>query len=177
MSDEAHKPDLTALEAGLASLAPAAPAINRDFLFYHAGRSASRQGRGIWPYTTGLMTLLSLGLGWAAMHRSLPLPTPGNSEQRMVTVSPNKVEESPAKTEKESSNSPLASRHHLEDKTMEERMRDLRLRDQVLLMGVDALPSSPKYDLPERRAPLDPLLGMPATVLDEPGRNVLKGLN
>jgi hypothetical protein len=178
MSDEAHKPDLTALEAGLASLAPAAPAINRDFLFYHAGRTAARQGLGIWPYTTGLMTLLSLGLGWVAMQRSQPLPTPENFEQRIVIVPANKPDDLPSKPDKESTYAPLVTRQHQgDDKMMEDRVRDLRLRDQVLRLGVDTLPSSPKYDSPERRAPLDPLLGMPATALDEPGRNVLKGFN
>jgi hypothetical protein len=56
-------------------------------------------------------------------------------------------------------------------------MHDLKVRDQVLLMGVDALPSVKEPNSAEKRAPLDPLLGMPATILDEPGRNILKGLN
>jgi hypothetical protein len=177
MSDEAHNPELTALEAGLAALAPAAPAIDRDYLFYHAGRTAARQGRGVWPYTTGLMAIVALGLGWVAVHRPQPLPIVEKPEQRVVYVPISKPNDLPATSDKESGHAPRLTRHQSEDRSMEEKMRDLRVRDQVLLMGVDALPSLSGSNSPEKRAPLDPLLGMPATVLDEPGRNILKGLN
>jgi hypothetical protein len=177
MSDEAHNPDLTALEAGLASLAPAAPAIDRDYLFYHAGRTAARQGRGVWPYTTGLMAALALGLGWVAIHRPQPLPLVENPEPRIVYVPSPKSNELPPKPENDGPSTRPATLPQVKERTFEDRMKDLRIRDQVLLMGVDALPRQPESTIPEKRARLDPLLGMPATVLDEPGRNILKGLN
>jgi hypothetical protein len=177
MSDQAHNPELMALEAGLASLAPAAPAIDRDYLFYHAGRTAAPQGRGIWPYTTGLMAILALGLGWAAMHRPQPLPNLDKQEPRIVYVPIDKPQEAPAKPDRDSSQAPSMALNQPNARTIEEKMRDLKVRDQVLLMGIDALPNVQEPSSPEKRAPLDPLLGMPATILDEPGRNILKGLN
>jgi hypothetical protein len=177
MSEQAHNPELTALEARLTALAPAAPAIDRDYLFYHAGRTAARQGRGVWPYTTALMALVALGLGWVAVHRSQPLPPLEKTETRIVYVPMAKPDDSPVKPDRDSGQAPAMVLNQTKARTIEERMHDLKLRDQVLLMGIDALPNPQESTLPEKRAPLDPLLGMPATVLDEPGRNILKGLN
>ena len=177
MSDQAHNPELTALEAGLAALAPAAPAIDRDYLFYHAGRTAARQGRGIWPYTTALMAFVALGLGWAALHRPQPLPPLEKTETRIVYVPIAKPDDSPVKRDSDGGQASAMAFNQTRARTIEEKMRDLKVRDQVLLMGVDALPSVQEPNSPEKRAPLDPLLGMPATILDEPGRSILKGLN
>ena len=62
MSASAPDPDLTAIEAGLRSLVPIAPPIDRDRLFYDAGRRSVR--RGPWPLATGAFGLLSVFLGW-----------------------------------------------------------------------------------------------------------------
>jgi hypothetical protein len=176
MSEQAHNPELTALEAGLATLAPAAPAIDRDYLFYHAGRTAARQGRGVWPYTTGLMAVIAFGMGWMAVHRPQPLPVVEKQEPRIVYVREPSPTEPPTKRSDEPVES-ISSPIRRPESTAEAKLREMRIREQVLLMGVDALPRLPESTAPEKRAPLDPLLGMPATVLDEPGRNILKGLN
>ena len=63
MSQENFDPKLIALESALASLAPAAGAINRDKLFFHAGqRAASRRG-WLWPCATVTLGLVSMALG------------------------------------------------------------------------------------------------------------------
>jgi hypothetical protein len=63
MSPESFDPKLIALESALASLAPAAGAINRDKLFFHAGqRAASRRG-WLWPCATVTLALVSTALG------------------------------------------------------------------------------------------------------------------
>ena len=63
MSQESFDPKLIALESALASLAPAAGAINRDKLFFHAGqRAASRRG-WLWPCATVTLALVSAALG------------------------------------------------------------------------------------------------------------------
>ena len=59
MTQESFDPKLIALESALASLAPAAGAINRDKLFFHAGqRAASRRG-WLWPCATLTLALVS----------------------------------------------------------------------------------------------------------------------
>jgi hypothetical protein len=63
MSQESFDPKLIALESALESLAPAAGAINRDKLFFHAGqRAASRRG-WLWPCATVTLALVSAALG------------------------------------------------------------------------------------------------------------------
>jgi hypothetical protein len=176
MSEQSPQRELTALEAGLAALAPCSPGIDRDYLFYHAGRTAARGGRGVWPYTTALMAVLALGLGWIAVHRPQPLPSIDQPEPRIVYI---RVDNSPSPP---SAANPAHRRPTPripdlgEADSAQELASGIHVREQVLLMGVDALPSSQAPSSPEKRPPLDPLLGMPATILDEPGRNILKGL-
>ena len=63
MSQESFDPKLIALESALASLTPAAGAINRDKLFFHVGqRAASRRG-WLWPCATVTLGLVSMALG------------------------------------------------------------------------------------------------------------------
>jgi hypothetical protein len=176
MSEQSPQRELTALEAGLAALAPCSPGIDRDYLFYHAGRTAARGGRGVWPYTTALMAVLALGLGWIAVHRPQPLPSIDQPEPRFVYIHVDKSP-TPTSTANPAHRRPTPRIPDLgEADSAQELASGIHVREQVLLMGVDALPSAQAPSSPERRPPLDPLLGLPATILDEPGRNILKGL-
>lgn len=58
-------PELTALAGALASLSPALPALNRDQLFFEAGRRAARPRPRPWgwPLATGLCATVAVGLG------------------------------------------------------------------------------------------------------------------
>ena len=53
-------PDLTALAARLAGLTPAAPALDRDRLFFAAGRRAAGRRAWAWPLATGLCAALDV---------------------------------------------------------------------------------------------------------------------
>src|SRR5260370_40608800 len=62
MSQESFDPKLIALESALASLAPAAGAIDRDKLFFHAGQRAASRRRWLWPSATVTLALASAAL-------------------------------------------------------------------------------------------------------------------
>src|SRR5437660_1699824 len=59
MSEEARPAELNALEAALAALAPATPAMDRDRLMFHAGQETKRRGRWAWPAVTAAALLLA----------------------------------------------------------------------------------------------------------------------
>ncbi|MFL5245624.1 MAG: hypothetical protein ACJ8FY_26305 [Gemmataceae bacterium] len=176
MSEQSSDGKLTTLEAGLMALAPRSAGIDRDYLFYHAGRAAARGGRGVWPYTTALMAALAVGLGWVAVHRPQGAPGLDSVEPRIVYVPIERPAPVPP-TLASARQGPKSGRPDYVDRSSaREQEQMLRLREQVLFMGVDALTTANASSGPEISAGLDPLLGLPATVLDEPGRNLLKGL-
>jgi hypothetical protein len=115
-------------------------------------------------------------LGWIAVHRPQPLPSLDRPEARIVYV-PVEKSPSPPSAANPASRRPTSRIPDLgEADSTQELASGVHVREQVLLMGVDALPSAQAPSSPEKQPPLDPLLGMPATILDEPGRNILKGL-
>jgi hypothetical protein len=67
MSPESFDPKLIALESALASLAPAAGAMNRDKLFFHAGQRAASRRDWLWPCATVTLALVSTALGLVMM--------------------------------------------------------------------------------------------------------------
>ena len=82
MSDTPHDPRLTALEAALATLQPAAPLLSRDRLMFEAGRRAVRPSR-FWPLATVGSSLIAVILGLmlylqpgSQVHQNaVPVPT------------------------------------------------------------------------------------------------------
>lgn len=94
--------DLTALESALASLAPSAPALNRDQLLFEAGRSAAPR-RLHWPLLTTAFAGLSAVLGVQLMtraepatrivevvvHQPAPVPVPKVEVVEPATTTPN----------------------------------------------------------------------------------------
>lgn len=141
-------PELRAVEAALAGLVPAAPAVNRDRLLYEAGRRSAPRGRA-WPLAT---------LGFAALSAVLALHRPEPAVRMVervvyvpaVTPSSDVVEkppEPPAAGTALAAIEPSASGGEY-----------LRQREQVLRWGADALPDLPPAS-PVPTVPLEQLLG------------------
>ena len=142
-------PELRAVEAALAGLVPAAPAVNRDRLLFEAGRRSAAPGRA-WPLATLGFAVLSAAL---ALYRPAPtarevervvyVPVPASSSEVVE-----KVSEPPAAESMVAAVEPPAFGGEY-----------LRRREQVLRWGADALPDvSPGPAAPS--VPLDRLFGL-----------------
>jgi hypothetical protein len=74
MSEPLHDPSLTAVEAALASLTPAAGSISRDALLFRAGQASIRR-RWFWPSATAVLGTVSAALAavmlWSPVRQSL----------------------------------------------------------------------------------------------------------
>lgn len=142
MSDETHEPELTAMEAGLRSLTPRAPAIDRDRLLFLAGRTSARRRVAAWRIGAIGSTLAAVGLALALYSRPAPervevevvrwLPAPG--EQRSPAV------ELAGPTD----SSPTLAWPYLDH---HEPYGQMQLRRLAFNHGVDALPQSSAADL------------------------------
>ena len=114
-AQEPLKPDLAAVEAALASLAPRPATLNRDWVMFLAGRAAAAQSgrrwtRWLWPCATAASLLLALALGVRGQRPSAPAhqaPQVGASAAPAARPGPHTY---------------------------------LKLREVVLARGVDALP-------------------------------------
>jgi hypothetical protein len=146
-------PELRAVEAALAGLVPAAPAVNRDRLLFEAGRRSAARGRA-WPLATLGFAVLSGVFAIAtfsallAMYRTKPevrvvyVPVPASSAEVVE-----KAPEPPAPERVLAAAGPTFSGNEY-----------LRQRQQVLRWGADALPDPPP-DPPGPTVPLESLLG------------------
>jgi hypothetical protein len=95
MSPEARPPDITALEAALAQLAPNPERFNRDRVMFQAGQQSLARNRNGWRWATAVMTLVAVTLGVTHLGRPAP-PT----EVRIVYVpAPAEAPVVPANTE------------------------------------------------------------------------------
>ncbi len=137
MSGEAHDPQLSGLEALLAGLAPLPGRLDRDQLLFRAGQASMTRTSWLLPGATTLLALLALGLGVALVWR----PSPSAVERVVyVPVQPPapaaiSVPELPAPVDVKPAR--VQGKDHLAQADY------LRLRDQVLRLGVDALPPPP----------------------------------
>jgi hypothetical protein len=145
-------PELDALTAALGGLSPATPALNRDRLIYEAGRRAASPRR-VWPIATGVLAILSVGLGARLATTSVPAPL-----VEYVYVSPPPAPES---------HPPVYAYGSPETVTPRSSGAGyLRLRDQVVRFGADSLPDAgPTYFAPPQD--VEKMLGLPAGTLDE----------
>jgi hypothetical protein len=139
MPENLPDPNLTALEAALASLTPAPGRIDRDRLLFRAGQASVTRRRWLWPASTGLMASAAATLCFLLLARPDPAPV-----ERVVFV---RVEPPEAPAPKTAS-SPPASRETApslaaEDTAGATQVSYFRLQDQVLRWGLDALPSPP----------------------------------
>jgi hypothetical protein len=91
MSEPARDPEVTALEAGLAGLAPAPAVFDRDRLMFRAGLAAARRPGWLWPCAAGV-----LGLATATLAVLLALrPGPVVVERVVYREVPVRIERQP----------------------------------------------------------------------------------
>jgi hypothetical protein len=151
-------PELAALSAALGALPPAPPALDRDRLFFEAGRRAARPRPWAWPLAACTFAALSAGLSVRLAVPPEPAP-----EVRVIYVSaPTSGADAP-----DTPSPPAPARADL--LAFEPRTADapyLRLRDQVARFGADALPRSPAA-APTPHAPIERMLGLPFGSLDD----------
>jgi hypothetical protein len=123
MSEAAHNPEMKAVEAALAALAPRAERLDRDQVMYRAGQAAARPG-WTWPVAASLsLVALALLAGY-----DLSKPTPQAVERVVYVRVPEPVYASP--------DAGLSGQQ-----ISAESGAYLHLRDRVLSYGVDALPA------------------------------------
>ena len=141
-------PELAALSAALGALAPAPPALDRDRLFFEAGRRATRPPARAWPLAACGFAALAVALGLRLATAPVPAPI-----ERIVVMTAPASRRAPAERvgERPEFVSPVVQRPasgypagspdsfvlHPTDAPY------LRLRDQVLRFGADTLPDLP----------------------------------
>jgi hypothetical protein len=164
MSEEIREPDLAAVEAALAGLAPAPGGVSRDQVLFRAGQASVRRGWG-WPCATGVMTCVAAVLGVALLLR--PVPQGAHSTHYVLIPAPSleSFPVAPAPT--------VAREDPLPPEETEEEMPRLqisyfKLQDQVLRWGVDALPRPPAPATDHQPLNLRQLLGEPPAPPDTP---------
>jgi hypothetical protein len=120
------------LEGRLRSLVPSSHGLQRDNLMFQAGRRAGRRHLVPWQATSAVLLAGSLTLGWLSLD-----PEPRPDPSLLVQVEP--IAETTRPAMHQSSPSPgrivLAKVTHPSEYS--------RLRELVLLEGVDALPDAP----------------------------------
>jgi hypothetical protein len=124
-------PDERELEAQLAGLRPAQPAMERDELMFRAGQATAARRLHRWQGATSLMGLALLGV-WLCQPVPLTPPQP-----LLGTIpDPQKTEEPPVPTV-----APAAQPWLRQDPESPSPIRQyLALRSRVIMEGVDALP-------------------------------------
>ena len=138
-------PALRAVEDYLTGLAPAAPELSRDRLLYEAGRRSAGPGRA-WPAATLVFAGLAVAMGVRDYTRPEPVP---QWVERVVYLP---ADENPPVGRVESSRpavstpTPDGGSRRLDPPYGRPNPPSddyLRLRDQALRLGVDALPAPP----------------------------------
>jgi hypothetical protein len=140
-SEEFPVEDLNATEASLAALVPIPAALDRDRLMFQAGRAAPAGFHWGWPAATGILAAVAAALALVMILRP-PVVT-----ETVVVRSP--VESAPApppsKTAPELSEGPeiVALAPPAGQAESLAPAGYLRLQEQILHWGLDALPSGP----------------------------------
>jgi hypothetical protein len=160
-----HTPDpaLNRFTHGLANLAPDPGGLDRDRLLFRAGGVLPTRRLRCWQAVAGLLAVAALSLGTALLLR------PTRTEEQVVYVSvpiflpippeePDPTETPPRLPGRAEPSPRPGARTELDG---------FRLRQQVLLVGVEALPPPHAWSGPAPAPmPLETLLGMPAESLD-----------
>lgn len=146
MQEERLTPAESELESALRSLRPARAAIDRDRLMFQAGRASARRGGRVW---LGATMALAAALGVSLVVR------PGPREVVRIV----RVEAEAPKPEVTPARSFIAARAIRAGRLG--RGEYLRLREEVLAKGLDALPQPETTAAPEPREDLEKLLGIP----------------
>jgi hypothetical protein len=154
MSSPAPDPSLAAVEAALAGLAPRPGNIDRDQLLFRAGQASVRRRGWLWPTAAALSTTFAAALGLLLLLRPEPSPV-----ERVVVVKV--VEPAPTPPPAPEPPAPLPSGAlvwHV-DEPGPVPSDYLRLRDQMIRWGADALPSAAPVSAPPPAPELDRLRG------------------
>jgi hypothetical protein len=175
MSDEARDASLGALESQLTSLTPQPSSLDRDYLLYHAGRASVRQG-WLWQAATGFLVLVVAALSMALLYRPIQRSEPLVVE-RVVYVPAERPAAPPSPA---ASSSASVVRAGVNDQThlvaeLDRRTdtETLHLRDQIFRFGIESVPEPRPSPGVEKALPLDPLLGLPASSLDDGSSRLL----
>ncbi len=132
MSEVPRDPDLTAVEAALASLTPSAGCLDRDRLLFLAGRASRERGRWRWPSAAAAASLLAACLGAALAFRpAVRVVVVTVEKQAPPDVVPSPVVAAPP----DEPDAWPATGYH-------------RVLHQVLRSGLDGLPAPPAADRP-----------------------------
>jgi hypothetical protein len=149
MSEPYQDPNLAELAAALKALAPAPARLDRDRLLYRAGQVSARRTGWLWPATAAAVVALAAG----ALTGALALRPGPQTVERIVVVNkampaplpvpPRLPPQAPPEKPQAAPVPPVQSlsAEAVARETFPEGY--LRLRDQVLRWGVDALPSRP----------------------------------
>jgi hypothetical protein len=172
MSDQARDAGLSALESKLTSLTPQPSALDRDYVLYHAGRASVRPG-WFWQAATGFLVVvvacLSLALLYRPIQRSDPLVIHDVPENPLPPAVPPSAVNTPSPRSTEADRTYRVVQAEREHNQAE----NLRQRDQVLRFGLESLPESRPSAAAEGSLPLDPLVGLPASSLDDDSSRLL----
>ena len=146
MQEERLTPAESELESALRSLRPARAAIDRDRLMFQAGRASARRGGRVW---LGATMALAAALGVSLVVR------PGPREVvRIVRVEPQPTRPKAAPS------LPMIYAF-VGPADWRGRGQYLKLRQEVLEKGLDALPEPETTAAPEPREDLEKRLGIP----------------
>lgn len=157
MSYEIPDPDLRALAGALTGLELQPARLDRDQLMYLAGRAAARRASWLWPTTTALFGLATLGLFLVQFPKPEPVP-----QERIVYVTP--PDSKPLEPASPVTRPPISVP---ESPMVVKQDRDpsgpsfLKIRQEVLTGGVEAMLDPPPMAVL-------PSLGSPETLPDLP---------
>jgi hypothetical protein len=129
MSENIRDPEMIAIEAALTELAPRQAGINRDQLMFQAGKRAGRRNRWALPCASALIASTATMLIVLGFYH----PQPQFVETPAPHAGPTVRDQLP-----------------VSDDGWRERAEGLRLRNEVLERGIDALP---RPSLSEERDP------------------------
>ncbi len=172
MPDQAHDPELAALERKLAALVPASGQLNRDQVMFRAGQASLKRAGWFWPAVAGAMTLVAAGLGGVLLLRPQP-----ETEKHIVYVIKEVPQRLAPRPPSPGHRPPtVSSAQSTADEPLYPQTEYYRLENHLLRWGLDGLPGSPplppggppltREDLRDRPAKTKPAQGFsPLTFL------------
>jgi hypothetical protein len=165
MSEPLSDPTLMALESALAGLAPWRAGMSRDRMLFRAGQVALRRRGRLWIWATAALAVLCATLGAALLLHSGP-----RTVERVVFVRVAELSPAPAdpKTAPEPVREEVPAAAAVAAEELPPNLAYLRLRQQVVEHGADALPPVATWSAPAEAASLENLLGMPPGALAAP---------
>ena len=153
MSQEDQNPELTAVEAALATLAPALGRLDRDQLLFRAGQASVSRRRWLWPGTTSVLAAVAASLAIALVLRPSP--------QAIATVAYVPVQNSDSQPDlARVATDPVESSWPRANEADRVQTRFSLLENQLVRWGLDGLGTPPQATAPSGPPlTMDDLLG------------------